>query len=91
MNAEKIMKPFRHTYRYLLVCAIGCLLFPLTSYPQGTPGANVRQPLNDAWWTGPILAASGATLPRGHYLIEPYFYDEIGSQSNGLGCHPLRS
>lgn len=85
MNAEKIMKPFRHTYRYLLVCAIGCLLFPLTSYPQGTPGANVRQPLNDAWWTGPILAASGATLPRGHYLIEPYFYDEIGSQSNGLG------
>jgi hypothetical protein len=49
------------------------LLFSLTSYPQAAPGADVRQPLDDAWWTGPILAASGATLPRGHYLIEPYF------------------
>lgn len=85
MNPEKTMRPFRHTYRCLLVSALGCLLFSLTSYPQAAPGADLRQPLDDAWWTGPILAASGATLPRGHYLIEPYFYDAIGSQSNGLG------
>lgn len=36
-----------------------------------------RQSLDDAWWTGPILAASAATLPQGHFLIEPYFYDVI--------------
>ena len=35
----------------------------------------VRQSLNDAWWTGPMLAPSAATLPRGHFLIEPYVYD----------------
>jgi hypothetical protein len=36
-----------------------------------------RQSLDDAWWTGPMLAASAATLPRGHFLIEPYLYDVI--------------
>jgi hypothetical protein len=34
-----------------------------------------RQSLDDAWWTGPILAASASTLPQGHFLIEPYVYD----------------
>lgn len=40
------------------------------------PGA-VRQSLQDAWWTGPMLAPSAATLPRGHFLMEPYLYDVI--------------
>jgi hypothetical protein len=44
-----------------------------------------RESLNDAWWTGPILAASGATLPRGHSLIEPYFYDVREKNSNSFG------
>jgi hypothetical protein len=34
-----------------------------------------RQALDDAWWTGPLLAASAATLPSGRWLIEPYVYD----------------
>jgi len=34
-----------------------------------------RQPLDDAWWTGPMLAPSANTLPRGHVLLEPYLYD----------------
>lgn len=33
------------------------------------------EPLQDAWWTGPMLAPSAATLPQGHFLIEPYLYD----------------
>jgi hypothetical protein len=36
-----------------------------------------RQALDDAWWTGPMLAPSAATLPRGHFLVEPYLYDVI--------------
>jgi len=39
------------------------------------PPAVVRQSLDDAWWSGPMLAPSAATLPRGHFLVEPYFYD----------------
>jgi hypothetical protein len=36
-----------------------------------------RQSRDDAWWTGPLLAASPVTLPPGHVLIEPYVYDVI--------------
>lgn len=34
-----------------------------------------RQTLDDAWWTGPLLAPSAGALPQGHMLIEPYLYD----------------
>jgi hypothetical protein len=36
-----------------------------------------RQALEDAWWTGPILAAGATPLPKGHVLVEPYVYDVI--------------
>jgi hypothetical protein len=32
-----------------------------------------------------MLAPSAATLPRGHFLIEPYLYDVIAAHSNGFG------
>src|ERR1700740_3026769 len=46
---------------------------------QVSPGAagDVRQSLNDSWFTGPMLAPSASTLPRGHFLIEPYLYDVV--------------
>jgi hypothetical protein len=34
-----------------------------------------RQALDGAWWTGPMLTPSPGTLPCGHFLIEPYFFD----------------
>lgn len=37
--------------------------------------ASDRQVLDDAWWTGPILAPGAGTLPKGHMLIEPYLFD----------------
>src|SRR5688572_33432995 len=36
-----------------------------------------QQSLDDAWWTGPIIAAGAGTLPQGHALVEPYLYDVI--------------
>ncbi len=42
--------------------------------------ADSSQSLDDAWWTGPILAASASTLPQGHFLVEPYLYDSIRRQ-----------
>jgi hypothetical protein len=41
----------------------------------------VRQTLDDAWWTGPLLAPTAGTLPPGHILFEPYFYDAIPTAS----------
>jgi hypothetical protein len=52
---------------------------------EASPAPAVRQSLDDAWWTGPMLAPNATTLPRGHFLIEPYLYDVVGSHSNGFG------
>jgi len=69
--------------------------------PQGQPdlahgsvasdvaqGGGWQASLDDARWTGSLLATSGETLPRGHVYFEPYLYDVIshghhqwGSQS----------
>ncbi len=35
------------------------------------------QSRDDAWWTGPLLAASAGTLTPGHVLFEPYVFDAI--------------
>jgi len=44
-----------------------------------------RQALDDAWWTGPMLANSAETLPTGHMLIEPYVYDVTSKGSDAFG------
>jgi len=43
------------------------------------------QCLDDAWWTGPMLAAGAGSLPRGHFLIEPYVYDAHAGSTHGVG------
>ena len=40
-------------------------------------GVAAQQTLDQAWWTGPLLAPSAATLPQGHWLVEPYLYHSI--------------
>ena len=49
------------------------------------PSQAARQQLGEAWWTGPMLANNASTLPRGHFLLEPYLYDEISPHTNGFG------
>jgi hypothetical protein len=54
---------------------------------------------DDAWWTGPLLAPSAATMPAGHVLYEPYLYDVMstghldasGSHHSTAGEHDLGS
>jgi hypothetical protein len=46
-----------------------------------TPAA---QSLDDAWWTGPMLANSAHTMPQGHMLIESYLYDAISGSTNSV-------
>lgn len=65
--------------------ATACAVFSLTALTTGSvaaedagaPAGVHRQSLEDAWWTGPIVAAGAGTLPQGHALIEPYLYDVI--------------
>ena len=56
----------------------------------GVANANTNQPRDDAWWTGPLLAASPGSLTPGHFLIEPYLFDAIpqGHYDNDGQRHP---
>ena len=59
--------------------------------PSGAGAETAHQPLDDAWWTGPLLAPGAGTLPPGHFLFEPYFFDfmptaSVDAQGNS---HPL--
>jgi len=42
------------------------------------------QSLDDAWWTGPMLANSAHTMPQGHMLIESYLYDASSGATNSV-------
>ncbi len=44
-----------------------------------------RQRLEDAWWTGPVIANSPAPLPKGHVYVESYLYDAKTSGVDGFG------
>ena len=49
----------------------------LLGFGVGIAHADSNQPRDDAWWTGPLLAASPGSLTPGHFLIEPYLFDAI--------------
>jgi hypothetical protein len=70
------------TIRSFVVAATFAVGFAVTatagraqSLPSPSPTPSQRQSLDDAWWTGPLLAPGAGTLPRGHILVEPYVYD----------------
>ena len=66
--------------------AVVCVAFcTLPAIAQQSTVAPARQALSDAWWTGPMLAASAATLPGGHILVEPYLFDTVSSTTNDYG------
>jgi hypothetical protein len=55
----------------LLAAAIFAMATPALAISE----APQRQGLDEAWWTGPLLASGASTLPQGHILVEPYLYD----------------
>lgn len=69
-----------HTMAQLVVVAM------MTPAAHATSDADAsRQSLDEAWWTGPMMANSAAALPKGHFLIEPYLYDVRSSQMDSFG------
>jgi hypothetical protein len=55
----------------LLSATVGAISRPASA----SEAAPYRQALDEAWWTGPLLASGASTLPKGRALIEPYLYD----------------
>jgi len=89
----KIMIALRRRWRFLpgglLLLAVFASVFAASdialAMPATPPSPPLRQSRDDAWWTGPMLANSAATLPRGHFLIEPYIYDVSSRHADGFG------
>ena len=74
------MTPFRRHSAFVLAS-----LLLSAAVPASATDAPSRQSLDDAWWTGPIIANSAVTLPQGHVLIEPYLFDVITDDAQSFG------
>lgn len=61
----------------LLASIASTLLSARTSFATTQPIGPEPEAMGDAWWTGPLLAPNAATLPQGHFYVEPYLYDEL--------------
>ena len=59
-----------------LVAAVGLLACPVAALAEAAlPPPPPEQALEDAWWTGPMLASGAGTLPTGRPRIEPYLFN----------------
>ena len=71
VRASERMTAGHHTSRASVLSHWLAGALPLLS----AVAAAADQSREDAWWTGPMLAPSAATLPTGHMLVEPYLFD----------------
>jgi len=78
MASARAQSSGRRLLRLAHGAALGLLVTTggaIAGEPQSS--ATGRQSLDDAWWTGPIVASGAGTLPQGHALVEPYLFDVI--------------
>ncbi len=68
----------------LATLAVTAIASPAAALGLPTVGASASV-ADEAWWTGPMLANSGATLPRGHALVETYLFEQRGQGSKLRG------
>jgi hypothetical protein len=61
--------------KFLLAAAALATSCPAAA--QAVDAEQMRAAMKSARWTGPMLASTAETLPRGHFYTEPYFYDVI--------------
>lgn len=73
------------TLRFALALSLFLSARAAAAQDSAPPATTGCQSLDDAWWTGPMLAAGAGSLPRGHFLIEPYLYDVHAGHTNSYG------
>ncbi len=63
--------------RLVIVVAFAAMAPEVSATDVITENAPTSQSGDEAWWTGSLLSASAATLPPGHWLVEPFATDAI--------------
>lgn len=69
-------------FTYLIAAVLGLGLGASQARAEAAP---MRQSLDDAWWTGPVIANSPNALPPGHVYVETYAYDAHAPGADGYG------
>ena len=73
------MKPVLAAVAAALICSI-----PAGAHAQSY-AERLDVAMKEARWTGPLLASTAETLPRGHFYTEPYFFDGISGGRHNPG------
>jgi hypothetical protein len=73
------MKPVLAAVAAALICSI-----PAGAHAQSY-AERLDVAMKEARWTGPLLASTAETLPRGHFYTEPYFFDGISGGHHNSG------
>jgi hypothetical protein len=60
-----------------VLVAAAALTFAARAAAQPVDVEQMRAAMKAARWTGPMLASTAETLPKGHFYTEPYFFDVI--------------
>jgi len=72
----------------LLLAAVAASM-PSSAHAAGTDSPAEAErwqtDMDAARWTGPLLASTAETLPRGHFYTEPYFFDGISGGDHNPG------
>src|SRR3954468_8973546 len=63
--------------RFVAAAAALACLIAVPGKAQSADAGQLRAAIKSARWTGPMLASTAETLPKGHFYTEPYFYDVI--------------
>ncbi|MFA6117997.1 MAG: hypothetical protein WC729_28690 [Sphingomonas sp.] len=89
MNRARDCRAEAPLFPTLLLAGAIASSWPLAATAQSGDAAETAPPqastADEAWFTGPMLANSASTLPRGHFLIEPYLYDVAVSGHHSVG------
>jgi hypothetical protein len=59
--------------------------WPSPALSQSMDVEQLRAAMKAARWTGPLLASTAETLPKGHFYTEPYFFDGISGGEHHPG------
>ncbi len=66
-------------------CWAAATIFLACAAGHAMASEGTRQSLDDAWWTGPVIANSPSILPVGHGYVESYAYDVRQPGMNAFG------
>jgi hypothetical protein len=67
------------------IVRIAAALAASVTVASGAQAEEARQSLDDAWWTGPMLASGAGALPKGRWLLEPYLFDVRTDDGDTIG------